>query len=145
MDNPGIKNLGNRVVTAALTDEVITSGTLADGSTGEYVDRLEGMNSATIQAKFDYGSGGTACLVIIETSINQGGDWIEVARFDFATADAVKTVNLSAAAAAAVASVATLGSEGKVDGVLGDRLRAKITSTGTYAGSTQVSVRAAVR
>jgi len=145
MDNAGIINLGNRAVTAALTDEVITSDTASDGSTQEFVGDLEGMASATIQAKFEYGSGGTTCLVIIQTTINQGGDWIDVARFDFATEDAVKTVNLSAAAAAAIASVAALGSESKIDGVLGDRLRAKITSTGTYAGGTQVSVRASVR
>jgi hypothetical protein len=38
-----------------------------------------------------------------------------------------------------------LGDDTTVDGVLGDRLRAKVVSVGTYAGSTVLSVRAAVR
>jgi hypothetical protein len=32
-----------------------------------------------------------------------------------------------------------------VDGVLGDRLRVRVVTTGTYGGSTVLSVRAAVR
>jgi hypothetical protein len=145
MDNPGIYNLGDATVTAAVTDSVITSGTSASGTTQALIDRLEGMSGATLYAEFAYGSGGTACLVVIQTSINQGADWIDVCRFDFATANASKTANVSAVSAAAVAAVAALGAEGKADGILGDRLRCKITSTGTYAGGTTVSVRAAVR
>ena len=145
MDNPGIYALGDETITAETTDKVITSGVSADGVAQALIDRLDGMDSVTLFCAFQYGSGGTSCVVVVQTSINQGTDWIDVCRFDFATANAQKTANVSAAAAAAVASVAALGSEGKLDGVLGDRLRAKITTTGTYAGSTSVSVRAAAR
>lgn len=145
MNNPGIVNLGDRTITAALTDEVITEGNALGGAAQGFIDRLAGMESVTIFADFEYGSGGTSVLVYVQTSLNQSGDWIDIARIDFATADAQKTVNLSAAAAAAVAAVAALSNEGKVDGVLGDRLRVKVTTTGTYAGNTSISVRAAVR
>lgn len=141
----GIYNLGDATIAAAVTDSVITSGVSSAGAAQALIDRLEGMSSVTLFAEFTYGSGGTAVLVVVQTSINQGADWIDVCRFDFATSNASKTANLSAAAAAAVAAVAALGAEGKVDGVLGDRLRCKITTTGTYAGNTSVSVRAAVR
>lgn len=140
----GIFNLGDATITAAVTDSVITSGVSAAGVAQSLIDRLEGMSAVTIHAKFVYGSGGTACIVVVQTTFN-GTDWIDIARFDFATANAQKTVNLSAAAAAAVAAVAALSAEGKTDGVLGDRLRAKVTSTGTYSTNTSVSVRAAVR
>lgn len=140
----GIFNLGDATVTAAVTDSVITSGVSAAGVAQSFIDRLEGMSAVTIHAKFVYGAGGTTCIVVVQTTLN-GTDWIDIARFDFATSSAQKTVNLSAAAAAAVAAVAALSAEGKTDGVLGDRLRAKVTSTGTYTTNTSVSVRAAVR
>lgn len=145
MESPGIYNLGDAAITVAVTDSVITSGVSSAGVAQALIDRLDGMASVTLFAEFTYGSGGTAVLVIVQTSINQGADWIDVCRLDFATANASKTANLSANAAAAVAAVTALGAEGKVDGVLGDRLRCKVTSTGTYSSNTSISVRAAVR
>lgn len=142
---PGVYNLGTRVITAALTDQVITEGSSTGGTAQSYIDRLDGMSSVTLFVEFDWGSGGTSCAVIVETSLNAGDDWIEIAQFDFTTSDSKKTANIAATAAASVAAVAALGSEGKRDGVLGDRLRARVTSVGVYGGSTTVSVRAAVR
>lgn len=144
MNNAGIKNLGDRVVTAALTDQVITEASL-NGAATTYIGNLAGLQSLTVWANFDYGSGGTTCAVIIQTSLDQGDNWIDIIRFDFTTADAKKVATVGAFAAAAPAAVAALGSEGKLDNVLGDRIRAKVTSTGTYAGNTSVAVRAAVR
>lgn len=145
MNNAGIFDLGSRAITAALTDEVITSGTSGSGAAQELIDRLEGMTSVTFFADFDYGSGGTTCAVIIQTSINQGDDWIDICRFDFTTSDSKKHATIGCFGNVAPGALAALGSEGKLDGVLGDRLRAKVTSTGTYAGNTSVAVRAAVR
>lgn len=145
MDNPGIFDLGTATVTAAVTDSVITEGVSAAGAAQALIDRLAGMKSVSLFAEFTYGGGGTACIVVVQTSLNQGADWIDIARFDFATANGQKTANISAEAAAAIAAVAALSAEGKLDGILGDRLRCKITSTGTYAGNTSVNVRAAVR
>lgn len=145
MDNAGLYNLGDATIGVAVTDSVVTEGVSSTGVAQSLIDRLDGMSSVTVQAKFAYGSGGTTCVVIVQTSLDQGQTWIDVARFDFSTASATKTVNLSASAAAAVTSVAALSAEGKADGILGDRLRAKVTSTGTYGGATTISVRAAAR
>lgn len=145
MDNPGIFDLGTATITAALTDSVITSGTAASGAAQALIDRLGGMESVSLQAKFTYGSAGTTCIAYVQTSLDQGQTWIDIARFDFATASATKVANISAAGASAPGAVAALGAEGKLDGILGDRLRCKVTTTGTYAGSTTVAVRAAVR
>lgn len=145
MDNAGLFNLGDRAIAAALTDQVITEGVSVTGAAQALIDSLAGMGSVTLFADFVYGSAGTTCAVIVQTSINQGTDWIDICRFDFTTANARKVANVSAAGALAPAAVSLLASEGKLDGVLGDRLRAKVTSTGTYAGNTSVSVRAAVR
>jgi len=141
----GIYNLGDAAIAQAVTDLIITEGVSTSGTPQALIDRLEGMSAVSLQASLVYGSGGTACIVIVQTSLDQGQSWIDVARFDFAQASAKKIANVSAAVAAAPMAVAALGAEGKLDGILGDRLRARVTSTGSYGGNTSISVRAAVR
>lgn len=140
----GIYNLGDSAITAALTNEVITEGTASSGASQELIDGLSFMAAVTLFCNFTYGSGGTTCAVIVQTSLD-GTNWIDIARFDFTTASAAKRCNLSGLTPVAIAAVAALASESVLDGILGDRLRAKVTSTGTYAGNTAVSVRASVR
>lgn len=145
MDNAGLYNLGDVTITTALTDSVITLGSSAAGAVQALIDRLNGMTSVSVQATFVYGSAGTTVVAVVQTSLDQGASWIDILRFDFATSNAKKVGNVSAAGALAPAAVAALGAEGKLDGILGDRLRVKVTSTGTYAGNTSLSMRAAVR
>lgn len=146
MDAPGIYDLGDEAITAALTNSVITEGVSANNVAQAFKDRLEGMTAVTLFCEFIYGAGaGTTCAVIIQTSINQGDDWIDIARFDFTTANRSVVCNLSGLLSKAVTAFAALSSEGVNDGILGDRLRAKVTSTGAYSGNTSVSVRAAIR
>lgn len=140
----GIFNLGDRAISTALTNEVITEGVSSSGVEQELIDGLDFMAAVTLFVNFTYGSSGTTCIVIVQTSLD-GTNWIDVARFDFATASLAKRCNLSGLTAVGVGSVAALGAEGVLDGILGDRLRCKVTSTGTYAGNTSVSVRAEVR
>lgn len=140
----GIYSLGDLAVTAALTNEVITTGSDSSGNAQEFINGLDFAAAVTLFCNFTYGSGGTTCAAIVQTSLD-GTNWIDIARFDFTTASAAKRCNLSGLTPVAVAAVAVLSAEGQTDGILGDRLRAKVTSTGTYAGNTAVSVRAAVR
>lgn len=140
----GLFNLGDRAITTALTNEVITEGVSLSGVEQELIDGLDFMAAVTLFVNFTYGSGGTTCAVIVQTSLD-GTNWVDVARFDFTTASLAKIANLSGLTPVAAATVAALSAQGNLDGVLGDRLRAKVTSTGTYAGNTAVSVRAAVR
>lgn len=148
MDYPGIKNLGDRAITTALTGEVITQGSDATGATVEYIDRLDGMLAAAIAFRFAYGSGGTTCKAYLQTSFDQGTTWVDVACVAFATASLTKVINLSALTpktTGVTPSDGSLTDDTCVDGLLGDRLRVKVTSVGTYAGNTLLSVRAAVR
>jgi len=133
MLNPGIYALAVREITAALT-----------ASAQSAISDLEGVSAVTLEAAFAYGSGGTSCAVTVQTSFDGGTTWRDVARFDFTTASAVKHANLSARGEKGVTAYAALGSEGVTQGLLGERLRAVITSVGTYA-NTLLSVRAAVR
>ena len=140
-----IFNLGDVTITAAVTDLVITNGVSVSGVPQGFIDRLEGMKAVTLQARLNYGAGGTTIKVDVETSLDQGNTWIPVARFAFATASAVKAANLSGLTPKAPAAVASLSDDAVLDGVLGDRLRARITSTGAYTSNTSLSIRAAVR
>lgn len=143
MNNPGVYNLGDYALTTAVTGQVIT-----DANDNAYIEDLEGMLAATLQIKLNYGSGGTTAKVYVQTSLDQGSTWVDVACATFTTSSATKIVNLSGLTpktTAATPADGALTDDTCVDGVLGDRFRVKITSTGTYAGSTSVSVRMQAR
>jgi hypothetical protein len=142
----GLYNLGDTAVTSVVTNSVITSGVSQQGVAQAYISRLEGAQAATVQANFTYGSGGTTLKVDVETTLDQGTTWIPFCRFAFTTASAEKVGNVSGLTPRlAVYTPVTLSDDVCVDGILGDRIRAKITSTGTYAGNTAISVRVSVR
>jgi len=132
MLNPGTYTLAALGITTALTSSIQTE-----------IEDLEGALSATLEARFAYGSGGTTCFVKVQTMID-GTNWLDIARFDFTTASAVKVANISGLLSKAVTAYAALSAEGVLDGVLGPSLRAVVTSTGTYV-DTSLSVRVNVR
>lgn len=113
---------------------------------GDVVDDLGGALAVTLSARLAYGSGGTSCYAVVETSLDQGVTWVQIARFDFTTSGLQKVMNVSGLTPRiAAATAGSLAADTALDGTLGDRLRATVVSTGTYAGSTVVSVRANVR
>jgi hypothetical protein len=149
MNNSGLYNLGDvalAAINAATTATVITSAT-DEGSNGvAYIDGLEGMQAVTLQANFNYGSGGTSIKVDVETTCDQGTTWVPIARFSFTTAAAEKLFNLSGLTAKTSAvTPAALSDDAVIDGIFGTRLRCRITTVGTYAGNTSLSVRAITR
>jgi hypothetical protein len=113
---------------------------------GDVVDDLSGALAVTLSARLAYGSGGTSCYAVVETSLDQGVTWVQIARFDFTTSGLQKVMTVSGLTPRiAAATAGSLAADTALDGTLGDRLRATVVSTGTYAGSTVVSVRANIR
>jgi hypothetical protein len=135
MDNPGVFTLAPAQI-----------GVAAGPFTFSPIIDLDGMTAVTLEANFQYGSGGTTCSAIVATSFDGGTTWRHIARFDFTTAADVKVANLSGLTPVGIADNAyvDLATESIRDGLLGDRLCAIIVSTGTYVNTT-LSVRAAVR
>jgi hypothetical protein len=133
MDNPGAFTLGDFTLT--------TPGT----QLGAPVCDLAGMRAVALQVRFAYGSGGATCAIYIQTSIDQGQTWFDVACMAFATAPGLQATSLTTGAPLSglitpgdgVLAVNTI-----LNGILGDRLQAKVVSTGTYGNSTAVNVRA---
>lgn len=132
--------LGSRTITAALSDAVITEGTSSAGQSQAFWDRLAGINALTIEAAFTYGSAGTTAILRIDTALGSGAVWRNIARIDFATASLVRAFTISRTALA-LSTIADLSSESMVN-FLGDRFRARLTTTGIYAGNTLIDVRA---
>ena len=96
-----------------------------------------------LQANFLYGAGGTSVDAWVQSTLDGGTTWYDIANFHFTTAAAVKLANLSSGTP--VTTLVTPGSgalsaNSVLDGLIGDQLRVLYTSVGTYTGATALSV-----
>jgi hypothetical protein len=99
-----------------------------------------------LEAVFAYGSSGTSVDAWVQTTVDQGATWIDIANFHFTTSALKKLFNLSSATP--ITSQATpgdgvLSANTAVDGIIGGQLRVKYTTVGTYAGATSLGIYAA--
>ena len=151
MNNPGLKNLGDvalAAINAATSETVVTSAADKSGATVAYIDRLEGMLGATLEANFTYGGGGDTLKTIVYTSLDQGQTWTEVARFAFTTSSAQKVVNLSGLTpVTTVYTPAALSDDAVKDGIFGPLFKAAILKGAgdAYTGNTALSIRLIAR
>ena len=103
------------------------------------VAELANAGHITAQFTFDYGSGGVSATYWLQTTLDGGATWIDIACVQFTTADAVKIVNIDAGGYVSPGYVpgdGVLAPGSVMDGIMGDRLRIKQTIVGTYAAST---------
>lgn len=134
--NAGIITLGDFQVGAAGT------------AVGTPVTGLQGMLVIACQLRFFYGSGGTQANVFVQTSLDQGQTWLDLANVQFGTANGTELINVSAANGSSGPLAPTnlsLTANTVLNGPIGDRLQAVVVSTGTYGSSTLASVRCVVR
>lgn len=99
--------------------------------------------SLAIEGIFTYGSGGTSADAWVQTSLDGGNTWIDVANFHFTTASAKFAYNLSALTPVTTEYTptdGTLSANTSKDGILGPLIRVKYTTVGTYAGGTLLTV-----
>jgi hypothetical protein len=104
---------------------------------------LSGIKYLVVQANFLYGAGGTSVDAYVQTSVDGGTTWIDIMEFAFTTAAArkISAVVISTAVAASVTpSDGALTASTILSGVLGDRLRVKYVTVGTYSGATSLAV-----
>ena len=128
-----LKILLSKTITTAITSTVTTQTSFAQRPV-----------SLVLQANFTYGSGGTSVDAYVQTSLDGGSTWTDIAEFGFTTSSARKAFNLTNIA---VTSIATPGDGALtantcVNGFLGSLYRVKYVTVGTYAGSTTIVITA---
>lgn len=120
---------------------VATSAVNAKGQAIAYVDRLEGMLGLTLQARLQYTSGGGTLKGWVQTSIDLGSTWLDIACFAFAQADKTRLFNLSGLTpktSIVTPGDALLADDTAVDGLFGDRLRVKLDTSVAYVGVLEI-------
>ena len=102
-----------------------------------------GASVITIQSAFVRGSGGTSCDVFLQTSVDNGSTWIDIAQFAHTTTSVTKISSVRPYIAVAANITPTDGSLADntiLDGLIGDRLRVKTVVVGSYAGTSTLDV-----
>jgi hypothetical protein len=133
---PSLADAQQRAVTPLPTVAITTARTAV---VEDFLFVPRDANALSLQAVFTYGSGGTTAKAWVQTSLDGGLTWIDIANFAFTTSSlrAVNSVRASTAVAANyTATDGTLSDNTIKDGILGDRIRIKWTTTGTYAATT---------
>lgn len=134
-----------KFVTLLPAATITTAGTVTGAVAGGGSDlSLFGADYIAIQAVFTYGSGGATAKAYVQTTLDEGATWIDVACFAFTTASATKVSALTGAVAPASQAFApsdgALADNTIIQGVLGDQWRVKLITTGAYATSTTLAV-----
>lgn len=144
MTEPDLQFNGKHVtLLAAHTIGAAESATVM-GTTTDF----HGMKYLAVQAIFLYGAGGTTTDAYIQTSLDLGVNWIDVMNFHFTTAALSKVsavVNSTALAAGATPADGALANNTILSGLLGDRIRVKYVTVGTYTGATSLALDAIVK
>lgn len=130
-------------VTTAVTAVVTQTFQIRPGPGGQFLPA-----SMLLQGNLTYGSGGTTIDAWVQTSIDGGGTWMDVARFSWSTASARLLLNVSSATSIIAAVTASEGGVGGTplgvnaakDGIFGSMWRVKYTTVGTYAGGTTLRI-----
>ena len=112
---------------------------------GSATDGLGGMEGFNCQVRFMLGTGSGGCRVYIQSSLDQGSSWFNIAVTEFDVVSvpwifAVRTATTGLVTPVAGASGNSPETTGVITSVLGDRLRAYIIVSGTYVNTT-LSVR----
>lgn len=130
-----------------MTPLTLMSATLAAAVTGDVtagVIPLARTESLTLHAIITVAGGGTTAKAWVQTSFDGGTTWMDIANFAFTTSTATRLFHLTPAAVTSIATPgdAALADNTAVNGFIGDRLRVKLTTTGTYTGASSFVVRA---
>lgn len=104
---------------------------------------LAGMMYVVFETVFTRSAGGTTLDAYLQTSIDGGTTWVDIANHSYATTTASKisAVNgyIAPAAQAFAPGDGALTANTIIQGILGDRLRLKYVIVGTYTGTFSAS------
>lgn len=120
----------NQAITAAV-------GSLTASPLGQ-IQLNDAPRSLVAQAVFTAGSGGSSVDAYLQTSLDNGATWVDIAQFHFTNANAAVAVNLSSLTSVTTQYTETNGSLSAntcKDGILGPLFQVQYKSSGTYVGA----------
>ncbi len=121
--------------------------TVAANYIGEPVKDLDGMTAVSVQLRLAYGAGGTAIRAYLQTSLDQGTTWVDIWSVLFGTTSETAVMGFSKSPppnAQITPTDGSLSDDTIVPGILGDRFRIRISSSGAFSNSTLLSARVSV-
>ncbi len=121
----------------------LTIGAAVAATATTPIKGLRAMNYLAVEAIFLYGAGGTTAKAYVQTSLDGGTTWFDIMCFSFTTAAASKisaVVCSTALAAVVVPGDGALTNDTILSGLLGNMLRVKYVTTGTYTGATSLAL-----
>lgn len=126
-----------------------TLGAAEAAVASDAVLNLAGMKNVSLEAKFVRAAGGTSCKVWVQTTLDDGETWFDIACFAFTTTSgnkvhAVRIDPATPLTPATVPAEATLADDTVLNGILGTGLRTKRTIVGTYTGDSSIEIHAVV-
>ncbi len=131
---------------ASLGTQAFTSNITLTGPTA--VTGLGRLSGVSLICQFTATGGGGTAKVYVQTSLDDGATWYDIAAFAFTTGSAVKYANIDGFAqiASTAPTTGSLTDDTSRHGLLGDRLRYVVTTAGTaYSSGSKVDVYYATR
>jgi hypothetical protein len=129
-------------ITTAITQTVSQTFQVRPGPGGQWLPA-----TLTLQCNLTWGSGGTTVDADLQTSLDGGTTWTDVANCNFASIAASKrliwTIESSLVAAPVQVTTPTDGTmtaNTALSGVFGNMWRVKYQTTGTFAGGTSLRI-----
>lgn len=125
----------------------VLDATLAGAVTGDVtagVFSLARTESLTLHAIITVAGGGTTAKAWVQTTLDGGLTWSDIASFAFTTSTATRAYHLTTAAVTSIATPTdgSLADNTAVNGLIGTAIRVKLTTTGTYTGASSFVIHA---
>ncbi len=139
--NSFISDIGDIVF--VLPQTVITTALTGDTTDTNIIRIPDEVVTISVAFIFRFGTGGTDIKAYLQSSLDGGTNWHDICSWSGASFDEFKLFNIRKGTS--VTSIytpddGTLVLNSVKDGLIGDRLRVKLTTTGTYGGNTRLSV-----
>lgn len=129
--------------------DAVAIGAAVAGQVTTPIKILSGVTYICAQAVFAYGAGGTTVKVWLQTSLDGATTWCDIMNFAFTTAAGNKvsavTTAIAPATQGATPTDATLADNTINQGTIGSLFRVKYTTTGTYTGTTTITLNAILK
>lgn len=136
-------------VTQLLNLPAIGAAVSLTGPLGPWCTNLYAYKSLALWAQFTYDSGGTSVDCWVQTTLDGGNVWFDIANFHFTTSSADAAFNLQSQTAVTTQKASfgnhSITSNTCVDGLLGDQLQVYYQVQGTYGGASSLIVYALPR